>query len=62
MYAIRSYYARVPEVDAVAEHHRARAADDADAVLTAVIEGVLRDARALSKGSMHPDAGRNNFV
>ena len=49
-------HARVSEVDAVAEHHRAGACDHADIVLTAVLNSRRRDTRSFPYGLMHPNA------
>ena len=46
----------MPDVDAVAVHHRARASDHADIVLTAVLDSLRRDTRSLPDGLVHPDA------
>jgi hypothetical protein len=52
-------HARVPRVGAVAVHHRARAGDDADLVLTAILHRRPRDAGALADRLVHPHrAGR----
>jgi hypothetical protein len=48
------------KVDVLAEHHRARAGYHADLMVSAVLDGVRRDARAFAHGLMHPhpaDAG-----
>src|SRR5881394_2909483 len=48
-------HARVPEVGAGSEHHRAGTSDHADVMLTAVVDGAWRDTRRLlPHGLMHP--------
>src|SRR5204862_3424932 len=50
-------HARVSQVGAGAEHHRAGTGDHADIMLTAVLDGFWRDARRLlSHRLMHPYA------
>src|SRR5438874_9832293 len=49
-------HASVSEIDAFAVHHRAGAADHADIVLPAVLDGILRDTRSLPQGLVHPNA------
>src|SRR6266487_6601628 len=49
-------HARVSDVGAGAEHHRAGTSDHADVVLLAILDGLWRHARALSQRLMHPDA------
>src|SRR3954463_1809920 len=50
-------HARVSEVGAGAEHHRAGAGDHADVMLPAVLDGIRRDTRRLlPHGLMHPYA------
>jgi hypothetical protein len=46
----------VSEIGAGAEHHRARAGDHLDVVLTAVVDRLGRHARCLRGELMHPDA------
>src|SRR5436190_21300308 len=50
------------EVDAIAVHHRAGTGDDADVVLTAILDGRRRDTRALPDGLMHPDAADSGIA
>src|SRR5215831_8870142 len=55
-------HAFMPEVDALAVHHRAGTSDDADIVLAAVLHRFRRHARSLRGGLMHPNAANTGIA
>ena len=52
-------HASMTEVDARAEHHWARTSDDADSVLTAVLDGRGRDAGSFPHRLVHPHSSHS---